>query len=186
MRRPLRLLLAVVSSASLVVLTAGFQTPGAKQIFLKQGFDDFSHTLSMGKVIWNQPQSGLLQVTYVLEGARPYHTYQVGIHLYPNNDNEFWDDFGSEGWEDNARTPRAYSCREEQCTYLNAWEFGFLTTDGYGDGAAHFNLHPNIGTFRFQFTVRNGTCTWEDHSGCGVAFESGGIYTSAETVIIPE
>jgi hypothetical protein len=192
MRRFLALILATLFTVSLVVLTAGLAVAGsgAEMTFLKQGWDDFSHPLINGKVIWNQPASGKFQATYVLEGALPNHAYQVGITLFPNDDNPIWDDFGSEGWEDNDRI-REEICRTEPggveiCSILNAWEFGFLITDAFGDGAVHFNLHPKPGRFDIQFHVRVGTCTMEDHTGCAVAFESGGPYTTTETVIIEE
>jgi hypothetical protein len=191
MRRLFTLISAILFTVSLVVLTAGLAVAGsgAEMTFLKQGWDDFSHPLLKGMVIWNQPPLGMFQVTYILEGALPNHNYQVGIHLFPNDDNDYWDDFGSEGWEDNERN-REVVCRWEDnieyCSPLNAWEFGFLTTDAFGDGAVHFNLHPNPGAYEIQFNVRFGTCTMEDHTGCGVVFESGGPYMTTETVIIEE
>jgi len=165
----------------------------AESTFLKPGWDDFGHPLTNGQVIWHQPESGLFQVTYVLEGASPEHEYQVGIHLFlkpENEDNEAWDDFGSEGWEDDTRWPNPEpSCRPEDdgetyCGILNAWEFGFLTTDEFGNGSVHFDLHPNLGAYEIQFNVRDGLCDWDNHDLCGVAFESGGVYTTTETIII--
>ncbi len=160
---------------------------GAEMTFLKPGWDIFDNPLKKGKVIWNQPKSGKFQVTYILEGALSNHIYQVGIHLFPNDDNDFWDDFGSEGWEDNPRD-REIVCRwdedVEYCSPLNAWEFGFLTTDEFGDGAAHFNLHPKPGVYNIQFNVRIGTCGRDPGDGCGVVFESGGPFTTTETVVI--
>jgi hypothetical protein len=161
----------------------------AESTFLKPGWDDFNHPLTNGQVIWNQPESGLFQVTYVLEGASPNHEYQVGIHLFLNENPE-WDDFGSEGWEDDIRWPdpppicRVEDDGVEYCGILNAWEFGFLTTDEFGNGSVHFNLHPNLGAYEIQFNVRGGYCDMGFPDGCGVVFESGGVYTTTETVII--
>ena len=161
--------------------------PGAQMTFLKQGWDEFDNPLKKGKVIWNQPTAGIFQVTYILEGALANHIYQVGIHLFPNDDNYYWDDFGSEGWEDGPRDQELI-CRwdegVEYCSQLNAWEFGFLTTDELGDGATHFNLHPKPGTYNIQFNVRIGLCNWDDHDGCPVVFESGGHFTTTETIVI--
>jgi hypothetical protein len=198
MRRLTLLVLSIVFIVSFVVLTAGFSDAGRRggKTYLKQGWDDFGHPLTKGTIIWNQTPRGLFQVTYVLVGASPNHNYQVGIHLFPTEENDFWQDFGSEGWEDNERSEDGdWICRYddfpeegwvEKCSYLNAWEFGFLTTDDNGNGVAHFNLHPNSGTYEIQFTVRIGTCTMDYHDGCAVAFESGGPYTTTETIIIQE
>ena len=192
MRRFLALILSVVFTVSFVVLTAGFADAygGAEKTFLKTGFDWFENPLTKGMVIWNQPRSGMFQVTYVLVGALPNHTYQVGIHIFlkPGNEDEYWYDFGSEGWEDNPLQDSEWVCREPHeinCYDLNAWEFGFLTTDDEGNGAAHFNLHPNSGTYEIQFTVRQGTCFGDsEEDDCTVVFESGGPFGTTETVII--
>jgi hypothetical protein len=189
-----KLLIILLSISMLFVITAGLANarPGSEITFLKQGWDDFSHPLIKGMVIWNQTKSGMFQVTYVLEGASPNHTYQVGIHLFLNEVNESWDDFGPDGWEDNLRVPGGEPvCRVEDsveyCGNLNAWEFGFLTTDVFGDGAAHFNLHPNPGTYYIQFNVRYGTCGAPgEPSGCNVVFESGGPFTTYETIEIEQ
>ena len=173
----------------------------AESTFLKPGWDDLNHPLTNGQVIWNQPESGLFQVTYVLEGASPDHEYQVGIHLFlkpENEDNEAWDDFGSEGWEDDVRPEDPFPiCRwdpppsdpfpVEYCGILNAWEFGFLTTDEFGNGSVHFDLHPNLGAYEIQFNVRGGRCGVLGYpDACGVVFESGGVYTTTETIIIKQ
>lgn len=156
----------------------------ADTLFLKGGWDSFDEPLTRGGVTWSQPVPGELDVTYELRGAEPNHQYQVGIHGYPRADNPDWQDFGSEGWEDDQRSD-AVVCREGFCTPLNAWEFGFLTTDVNGDGTAHFALHPRAGSYNVQFDVRMGTCTQDNHDGCGVVFESGGPFGTAVELIVP-
>ncbi len=159
---------------------------GAAQYPLYPGWDVTTQPLTSGKVILNSPDTtGKLGITFVLSGATPNHTYIVGAHFFndttngatiPDSNGDTADPgyFGAGWWVDGT----VNITRQNYNTDDIAYDFGYLTTDAYGNGAVHFNLFPNRNTYAAEFTVRIGpVCDVHsaspDYSGCAVVFQSG-------------
>jgi len=155
----------------------GARAPVAPSATLSPGWDVSSEPLSSGMVLWTVRNDGILVVAFELNGASPNHRYIVGAH--------FFDPSGGSGQlpgvcqfaGDKISCDRGPLTREGiTATGLGAWDFGFLDTNGNGDGTAQFNLAPPPGTYYLQFTVRIGNqCNPSVGitSGCSVAFRTG-------------
>ena len=186
MRRSIASLTVVVALLTLLAPTALAGGSGAAQYALNPGWDVFGQPLTMGKVILNSPDTtGKLGVTFVLSGATPNHTYIVGAHFFngtgvtplPSDVGSYTSDpgyFGAGWWVDGT----VNITRQGTSADVIAYDFGYLTTDAYGNGSVHFNLFPTLGTYAAEFTVRIGpVCnvhyTNPDTAGCPVVFQSG-------------
>jgi hypothetical protein len=151
---------------------------GARQVALYQGWDKDPWVLGKGKVIWNSPDAtGRLQLTYILDGAKPNLNVQVGLIVVaptgtPASNMFTGDPFGlNTGFNPNVS-------REGQTISATTWDIGHIQTDEYGNGSAHFNIYPNPGSYNVQFFIRKGNCLYPpgDRTGCSVTYESGGIF----------
>ena len=144
---------------------------GASQTALQNGWDLYGEPLVKGKVIWNAPDSqNRLQLTFIVEGARPNHIYQVGLVVVGTLTSDLFtgDPFG-------ILFASGTVVREvSQPLDLTNWDLGFVATDALGNGSAHFEAPANSGSFDVQFFVRQGVgCP---ASNCGVVFESEGVF----------
>jgi hypothetical protein len=148
---------------------------------LTPGWDVFSDPLTKGKVVWNVPdRKRRLNVTFILDGALPSHEYTVGAHFFNAGTDA---NFGA-GKHVGAS---AGDTRDGVTAAVDAWDFGVLVTDSGGDGAAHFRLIPNPGTYHVQFTVRIGGAPGCPETNCEVAYRTGFIYSvNTEEIIIPD
>ena len=155
-------------------------SPGAHSVPLTPGFDIFTDPLTKGKVIWNVPDGQRrLNVTFILSGALPNHEYTVGAHFFnAGTDVNFGHGKNLAG--------TAGVTRDGVTADVDGWDFGFLLTDSEGDGAAHFNLTPNSGTYHIQFTVRINGAPGCPEVECAVVYRTGFTYSvNTEEIIIP-
>jgi hypothetical protein len=159
---------------------------GANQVALFQGWDIQDWPLNKGKVIWNSPDStGKLQLTYILNGAKPNLNVQVGLIVVAQAGTQkstmfTGDPFGiNTGFNPNVT-------REGQTISATTWDIGYIQTDEYGDGSVHFNIYPNPGEYNVQFFIRKGNCLYlpGDRTGCSVTYESGGVFGTSVVATI--
>jgi len=155
--------------------------PGAVTLPLTSGWDGThggSGDVVYGDVAGDDCAVDALRVTFTLDGAYATHTYTVGAHLVGltglafANGNTTGGTFGTAGWwvADSGPIMRDGILAGP----LSAADFGFLTTNGSGDGSATFDLEPGSGAYSIQFTVREGTnCFSPSFSGCNVVFRTG-------------
>ena len=139
---------------------------------LTSGWDIFGDPLSNGNVSWTALDDGKLLISFELSGAQPNHKYIVGAHFFDPSDLSKFpevEQFG--GW----RLPSyGIYTREGNSANTDGWDFGYLITDGNGDGKAQFVLAPSRGIYYVQFTVRIGpVCIEGDTSGCGAVYRTG-------------
>jgi len=163
----------------MIALTVDAAHAGAHSVRLTPGWDIFTDPLTKGKVIWNVPnRHRRLNVTFILDGALPNHEYTVGAH--------FFNAGTAVNFGDGKHVGGSTSTRDGVTADVDAWDFGFLLTDSEGDGAAHFNLIPNSGTYSVQFTVRLGGSPGCLETACEVVYRTGFIYSvNTEEIIIP-
>ena len=153
---------------------------GQHSVALTRGWDISGDPLTKGKVFWNVPDGQRrLNVTFVLFGALPNHEYTVGAHFFSaGTDVNFGAGTNLHG--------TAGLTREGVTADVSDWDFGSLRTDSEGDGAAHFNLMPNSGTYHVQFTVRIGGAPGCPVTNCAVVYRTGSTYSvTREDIVIP-
>ena len=156
---------------------------------LSPGWDVFNERFSSGDVVWRVLEgqgTRNLQVIFQLRGARPNHEYTAGVHLFnPANQTSQppYPRFG--GLEVGGG---GVIDREGKNAYVIAWDFGWIKTDGSGNGMATFQLAVPEGTYHVQFTVRIGawgschTAKGITH-GCAAVYRTGGRFAQNFEVI---
>lgn len=174
-----------------VALIAGYSVTGygldysdvfksSNPAVLTRGWDLFGEPLAYGDVMWQIVEKGNspnnLQVAFQLKGAKPNHSYTVGVHLFNKcclNQKPCYNQFG--GY---AVGGEGVITRENKTAWTTAYDFGQVNTDGNGNGYAQFNLSVPSGIYFVQFTVRIGgigTCLafrGITH-GCAAAYRTG-------------
>ncbi len=136
-----------------------------------------------GAVAWTVPgKSSPLHLTVTITGATPNTTYAVGAHFFPADPATcpFSANFG-------AGTHIQGDCRVARdgiTSAVDGWDFGTISTDGRGDGSSEIDLSPQSGTYRLQFTIREGVgCPT---TNCGVVYRTGTQYSmNAAQLVIP-
>jgi hypothetical protein len=145
---------------------------GEEFAVLSSGWDIFGDPLSNGDVSWTVLDDGKLLVSFRLSGAQPNHKYIVGAHFFdPSDLTKLPKVEQSGGWK---LPSGGIITREGNTANPSAWDFGYLITDGNGDGKAQFVLAPSHGIYYVQFTVRIGpACIEGETSGCGAVYRTG-------------
>jgi Ca2+-binding RTX toxin-like protein len=142
------------------------------------GWDLFDEPLGSGRVVWN-PTTDNLEATFILQGARADHTYQVGLIEVGTISSTLFtgDPFGI------LYATEADLTRESATHDITNWDVGFLDTDVNGDGSFAFDQAANNGSYALQFFVRAGSVCPADN--CSVVFETEGTFGTTVTVTIP-
>ena len=152
------------------------------------GWDNFNEPLnkSTSFVHWSlSPENPLLTVTYQLNGAVANKLYQVGIHLEGCRKSiSGFGQFPALGGPCSAIT------RQGITKTVDAFEFGVVLTDGLGNGRFAVVVGPiAAGTYKLQFTVRNGAgCNVTGGGGsavCAVDFQAPNHFGSTITLMVP-
>jgi hypothetical protein len=181
----MRQLIALALAAGLALI-AGRAV--ASELPWATGWDIFTEPLkkSTSFVHWSlSPQNPFLTVTYRLNGATPTKLYQVGIHL--ENCRKTIARFG--------QFPATAACqaitRQGVTRTVEAFEFGVVLTDVFGDGSFAVTVGPiAAGTYTLQFNVRNGAGCNVTGGGsgaavCDVDFQAPNHFGSTITLKIP-
>jgi hypothetical protein len=112
-----------------------------------------------------------LVVTYRLEDAEPDHAYTVGVHFY--NRRALTVDPGVHRFA-GTFVGHAVATREGRTAFVDAWDFGTLTTDDDGDGTRVLSLSVPAARYTLQFTVRHGACPGD----CAVSYRTGTAFAA--------
>jgi hypothetical protein len=141
----------------------------ATELLWATGWDKFTEPLNTSTSLVHfslSPENPFLSVTYQLNGAAPNKLYQVGIHL--ENCRKTIPSFG----QFPALGPCGAITRQGVTRTVEAFEFGVVLTDGFGNGSFAIIVGPiAAGTYTLQFNVRNGAgCNVTGGGGSGGAF----------------
>ncbi len=145
---------------------------------LTSGWDRRDHPLQQGNVSWSAtPTNGghiEFRATYELQGAKPNHSYTVGVHFFEPKGSSVEDvtEFG--GW----RLPGKRSMLTRDgvtATVTGAWDFGNLRTNAQGNARTRFSFKVPAREYHLQFSVRHGECkpSQGKTAGCAAVFHSG-------------
>lgn len=177
----------IVFVAFMLFLPSDLSAQNSGYANLTRGWDLFGDPISSGSVRWETTYRGVI-VQFELKGAKPNHSYTVGVHLFnPYNKASMPENRSFGGY---LVGDGSVISREGNTAYTIAWDFGQIYTNGRGDGFARFDLSVPSGTYFCQFTVRiggEGTCLPFKgiFHGCGVVYRTGNRFAeSFETITI--
>ena len=178
--------LIMVALAAGLALIAGRAV--AAELPWADGWDRFTEPLntSTSFVHWSlSPENPFLTVNYQLNGAAPNKLYQVGIHL--EKCRKTIPSFG----QFPAPGPCGAITRQGVTRTVEAFEFGVVLTDEFGNGSVAITVGPiAAGTYTLQFTVRNGAgcnLTGGGSGGvvCAVDFQAPNHFGNTITLTVP-
>lgn len=147
---------------------------------LTKGWDNYDLPLKSGKVIWQVSNGNNLRVTFQLLGAKPNHSYTVGVHFMNSKPFDVKDFLGRRLAEGSSLISR-----EGSSTYVIGYDFGQLNTDSSGSGQATFEGKIPDGRYQFQYTVRIGECIPSEGitSGCACVYRTGLRFAEIKEII---